>query len=380
MKFHGPYALRVDQDGKPTTNAIGDPLIFATGHRPNHSVAAYIVQHDEGEASIETELKRLKIRDDIQTAWMRDVIEALRPMAQLIDAEQTSNEIDVILVATQRLRMFALDEKEHGPFFAIENSDGELHANGFGDPYIFKTMVSHDNHSKHGRKIVPVVIVERDRICRMAKVDISAEIGKPWSANATFQGEGVKMFAAQVVEWFREQGGDNFVTVELSDPKNGQRFSLTVQREGGKTPAVALGELRRQLEELRGTHEQPIEDLCARLPNLRPELRAEIMAESLAQLQRRVLIQADWLGSYSRSFDSLDISPRIPGSGVQGARDPRNMRAIVEYMQQLLLDIYNTDMAAESELQTMGFGDVRSKFKHRIEDALGLPSTREKKS
>jgi hypothetical protein len=215
-------------------------------------------------------------------------------------------------------------------------------------------------------------------ICRMTKLDVRAEVGQPFEASATFQGEGVKMFAAHMAEWFRENRGDNFVTIDMSDPTSGERFELTMRRANGKTPAQSLADLRREIEDLRGVYEQPLDELSTRLPNVRPDFIVEVQTLSNAALQRRVLIQADWLGSYSRCLDDQDISMRIPGSGVQAARDPRNIRAIVAHMSKLLREIYDADLAAADELKKIGL-PVELRFAHKIEDAIGLPSTRPRK-
>lgn len=65
--------------------------------------------------------------------------------------------------------------------------------------------------------------------------------------------------------------------------------------------------------------------LLDKLPHVRDELFAEVMDMPREELQRRVLIQSDWLGSYSRCLDGLGL--RI---GVEAARDPKDMRRIVE--------------------------------------------------
>src|SRR5690606_40479930 len=61
------------------------------------------------------------------------------------------------------------------------------------------------------------------------------------------------------------------------------------------------------------------------LPNVHPDLVAELEKLSKWALVRRVLIQADWLGSYSKCLDGLDL--RV---GVDGCWNPRDIRAAVE--------------------------------------------------
>lgn len=76
-------------------------------------------------------------------------------------------------------------------------------------------------------------------------------------ADALFEGAAVKLWASSMAEWFRETGGMNYVTVEMSDPTTGERYSITMQRAGGKTPAQDLSELRARLSELDKKEEQP---------------------------------------------------------------------------------------------------------------------------
>lgn len=51
------------------------------------------------------------------------------------------------------------DPNQFGPYFAILNKDGTLRGNDDGDPYLFDHMGPHDNHTKHGRKVVRVLVV-----------------------------------------------------------------------------------------------------------------------------------------------------------------------------------------------------------------------------
>ncbi len=65
--------------------------------------------------------------------------------------------------------------------------------------------------------------------------------------------------------------------------------------------------------------------LLCKLPHVRDEFFVEVMDMPREELQRRVLIQSDWLGSYSKCLDGLGL--RI---GVEAARNPKDMRRIVE--------------------------------------------------
>lgn len=66
-------------------------------------------------------------------------------------------------------------------------------------------------------------------------------------------------------------------------------------------------------------------ELMKKLPNARPELLAEIRKQSRWALERRVLIQADWLGSYSKCLDGFGLR-----YGVDGCWNPRDIREAVE--------------------------------------------------
>lgn len=84
------------------------------------------------------------------------------------------------------------------------------------------------------------------QLCAVRKLNIDAAEGKPLNASATFEGGAVKLWAAAMVEWFRETGGQNFIVVDMTDPRTGESYSITMQKAGGKTPAQELAELRRQ--------------------------------------------------------------------------------------------------------------------------------------
>ncbi|MFL6600758.1 MAG: hypothetical protein ACJ8R9_05450 [Steroidobacteraceae bacterium] len=107
-------------------------------------------------------------------------------------------------------------------------------------------------HRWHAQAIL-AAISELNRLARpaqempavqMTDLSIEAHEGQPFKAEAHFKGEVVKLFAATAIEWFKECQGDNFVTVDLTDPNTRQRYSITMQRAGGQTPAELIAELR----------------------------------------------------------------------------------------------------------------------------------------
>lgn len=68
-------------------------------------------------------------------------------------------------------------------------------------------------------------------------------------------------------------------------------------------------------------------ELLKKLPLVDADFVAEVQTLPRQELERRVLIQKDWLGSYSRCLDGLGLK-----IGVESARDPRDIRRLVESM------------------------------------------------
>ena len=64
-------------------------------------------------------------------------------------------------------------------------------------------------------------------------------------------------------------------------------------------------------------------ELLKKLPRVNAEFVAEIRALSRWALERRALIQKDWLSSYSQCLDGLGLT-----IGVESARDPRDRRIV----------------------------------------------------
>lgn len=72
-------------------------------------------------------------------------------------------------------------------------------------------------------------------------------------------------------------------------------------------------------------------DLLKRAPRVGADFVAEVRQLSRHELERRVLIQKDWLGSYSQCLDGLGLS-----IGVDACRDPRDIRRVVESLRPAL--------------------------------------------
>lgn len=77
----------------------------------------------------------------------------------------------------------------------------------------------------------------------------SFDAAKGLEASATFRGDAVKEWCVIAVDWFREVGGKSFVSMDMTDPRDGEHYTMTVQRAGGKTPAQEIAELKAQLHE-----------------------------------------------------------------------------------------------------------------------------------
>lgn len=91
-----------------------------------------------------------------------------------------------------------------------------------------------------------------EAIAHLTSIDYKADGVHPTVANAAFDGAAVKLFAASAAHWFKETGGENFVTLDMSDPKTGDHYQLTMQKAGGITPAVKMGRLNDEIGLLRG--------------------------------------------------------------------------------------------------------------------------------
>lgn len=80
-------------------------------------------------------------------------------------------------------------------------------------------------------------------IARLKSINYKDDSVNPIVADAAFDGAAVKLFAASAVHWFKETGGENFVTLDMSDPKTGEHYEVTMQKCGGMTPAQKLAKL-----------------------------------------------------------------------------------------------------------------------------------------
>ncbi len=193
----------------------------------------------------------------------------------------------------------------------------------------------------------------KNSLARCTSVNINAEEGKPLEANATFQGEAMRWFAAHMAQWFRNSGGVNFVSLEATDPETKDVFEITMQRAGGETPAKQLSQMHAELDRLREIT-QKVDDhsyLLSRLKHIgadRSDLLDEINGLTMWALQRRVLIQCDWMRGYSKCLDGLNLNV-----GVDGSRMPDDIRRIVVELQSIVVELQSEVERPKRELDRL---------------------------
>lgn len=142
-----------------------------------------------------------------------------------------------------------------GIFYAILRRDGTLDLDSRGEPMIFanKGPHAHDNAARRDRVVGRVAVISEEHIePRLTSLEVKAREGEPMEINAEFAGELMKRWAAGMAEWFRKEGGRNFITVEMLDPTSGERFEITMRKAHGTTPAQRLRELEAEIARLKG--------------------------------------------------------------------------------------------------------------------------------
>lgn len=55
----------------------------------------------------------------------------------------------------------------------------------------------------------------------------------------TWHGDGIRMFAEWAIEWFKQEGGINYVTLDVHRVDKGW-YTLTMQKKGGVSPGDDL--------------------------------------------------------------------------------------------------------------------------------------------
>lgn len=72
-----------------------------------------------------------------------------------------------------------------------------------------------------------------------------------------------------------------------------------------------------------------VDELAKELPYVQPSFVEQVKTMSREELQRRVLIASDWHGRFGCSLDGIPEIFCIPGSGIDGCRTHKEVRAIV---------------------------------------------------
>lgn len=75
-------------------------------------------------------------------------------------------------------------------------------------------------------------------------------------ASAEFRGVAIKAWVSLAVDWFREIGGKSYVTMDMTDARDGERYNFTVQRCGGESPASRIQLLEADKATLAYAHNQ----------------------------------------------------------------------------------------------------------------------------
>lgn len=69
-------------------------------------------------------------------------------------------------------------------------------------------------------------------------------------------------------------------------------------------------------------------------PRVRHEFVVEVASMSRAELQRRVICGSDWISLFHQCLDGRPDLFAIPGSGIDGCRNPDNIQAIVDKLRE----------------------------------------------
>jgi hypothetical protein len=245
---------------------------------------------------------------------------------------------------------------KYGPFFAIVNPDGSLHADNTGDPYVFKQMGPHDNHSQHGRKVEQVYVL---------KVEPSTD-GKfgPYSAVIAKDGS----LATNSI-------GDPLIHKSEHAPQGCKPAFIVVMDEREFEQNLLRGTEVRELRE----EVQQLKDTIAKCTSVNISAAAGESMDAHATFQG-VAVQAfaahmaHWFDKEGgKNFVTLDMNAadgRRFELTMQRAGGETPAQKLVK-MRWLLEDIYRRELG---EFQNGSLNDP--KYVYQIEDMLGLPSTK----
>lgn len=86
-------------------------------------------------------------------------------------------------------------------------------------------------------------------ILKIKEMNTSLDNGT-FKANVAFTGDIVRIFAASFIDWFEDTGGENFVTLDLNDPRDGINYTITMQKKFGSSPADKIAALEEKIRQL----------------------------------------------------------------------------------------------------------------------------------
>lgn len=75
-----------------------------------------------------------------------------------------------------------------------------------------------------------------------------------------------------------------------------------------------------------------LQTLATRCPHVTQQDVLEIASMPVEELRRRAIVGRDWHGHFSHSLDGIKEIFAMPGSGIDGCRSHKEVRAIVEQL------------------------------------------------
>ena len=75
-----------------------------------------------------------------------------------------------------------------------------------------------------------------------------------------------------------------------------------------------------------------LQELAKRAPHVTQQDVLDIASMPVEELRRRAIVARDWRGHFSHSLDGITEISAMPGSGIDGCRSHKEVRAIVEQL------------------------------------------------
>lgn len=69
--------------------------------------------------------------------------------------------------------------------------------------------------------------------------------------------------------------------------------------------------------------------LAQRAPHVTQEFLLQVASMEPDEMRRRIVTQADWIGHYSHALDGIEQIRGMQGSGIDGCRMPKELKAVV---------------------------------------------------